>query len=1020
MAVCLQSHSCWSLLEGVATPSALVAAARRRGVRVLALTDTNGLHGVLEFIDAAAVEGVRPAVGVTLARGDERVVVLAADASGWPSMCRLVTRMRVGGRAPGEPAVDPHEALVACHGGIHALVSRASGLERLAPLMPGRVWALVVRPAPRGAPRGEEARLLAAAERLRVPVVAGSGGVLLTRGDPHRHRLLEAMAAGRMIDQTDSTRWGPAHTILGPDGLAARFADIPQAVGNLRLLADAIGDDIVPRRLILPRPRLPFGAPEARVLRRACERGLAARGMLGRPDARSRLEHELGIIGNAGLDGYFLIVRSIARHARRLGHTLALRGSAGNSLVCYLVGITDVDPLRFDLAFARFLHPGRPDLPDIDLDFDWKVRDEAIDWAIRHHGLRHCARISSHQFLQGRSSFREACKLHGLSEAQITALPAGMEERAAAVIERQEGCPLPPKNFPLEPGRWPRLVADARLLLGQPRHLSLHPGGIVMAAGPMEDHVPLEWSDTGGLMTQFDKDGVERMGLVKIDLLGNRALGALDESGKILRAQGVNSAVIPEDDPATLDLVRRGDTLGVVQLESPAMRHLLAKLRPRAVDDVVEALALVRPAAAGMGAKERFVRRRRGAEPADTLPELLRRILPGTDGMMVFEDDALRLIQALTGWGDMESNAFRKRVARHRATEEAEQLRRMFLRGIAGSGLPLREAEELWSQLSKFNRYSFCKSHAVSYGLIAWRSAWLKARHPAAFWAGALNNNGGCYPVWVYVEAARRTGLAILPPCVNRSDGGFTVEGGGLRAGLGSVAGLASEIIGRLLDERRCRGSFGGVEDFQRRLAPGPETVRMLARAGALDGFRGERRAVLLEMAWKERLGNRPGDREMFPRDIAPDWAPPPAPWFERGAETFAALGFTVDRPLPDLFSPWLPAEESLVFARDLPRLVGRTVSLAGLFATGRDTRTIRGEPMQFVTLVDRSGEADVSLFPGTCAPVRHWHLGPWLATGVVENQYDAITLTARAVRPLRSPGMEVPLTVGEPCAVGA
>ena len=1007
-------------MEGVASPSALVTAACRRGIRVLALTDTNGLHGALEFIDAASAQGVRPVVGATLVLGGQRLVVLAGEASGWATLCRLLTRVRLSGRVPGELAADPHELVADCHAGIHALVSHASGLQRLAPLMPGRVWALVVRPAPRGAPVGEECRLLAAAERLRVPVVAGSGGVLLTRQDQHRHRLLEAVATGRLLDQTESTRWAPANTILGPDGLARRFADIPQAVENLSRLVAAIDDDIVPRRLILPKPHLPFGSPEGRVLRRACERGLAARGLLGRADARSRLDLELRIIGDAGLDGYFLIVRSIARHARRMGHTLALRGSAGNSLVCYLVGITDVDPLRFDLAFARFLHPGRPDLPDIDLDFDWKVREEVIDWVTRRHGPRRCVRICSYQFLQARSSFREACKIHGLSEAQVALLPAGMDEKVAQAIERPGDLPTPPANFPLESQRWPRLVADARLLLGQPRHLSLHPGGIVMASGPMDEHTPLECSETGGLMTQFDKDGVERMGLVKIDLLGNRALGALDESGKILRAQGLNHAVVPDDDPATLDLVRHGDTLGVVQLESPAMRHLLTQMRPRGVEEVVESLALVRPAASGIGAKERFVRRRRDMEPVDAIPEPLLRALPATGGMMVFEDDALRLIQLLTGWSDMESSRFRKRIAKHRTVDEAEELRALFLPAVSRSGLSMKEAEELWNQLAKFNKYSFCKSHAVSYGLIAWRSAWLKAHHPAAFWAGALNNNGGCYPAWVYVEAARRGGLAILPPCVNRSDESFVVEDGGLRVGLGRLAGLPAEFLRRLLAERRLQGRYESAEDLRRRLRPGSETFRLLARAGALDGIEGERRAMLLNTAWKERLGSRSGDREMFPRDIAPNWKPPPGSWLEIAAEAFAVLGFTVDRPLPDLFSPWWPTEAGLTLAADLSRLVGRKVSVAGLFATGRDTHTAHGKPMQFVTLVDRSGEVDISLFPGTCAPLRQWHLGPWLVTGIVENQYDAITLTAQSVRPLRRPGVEVPIKMGEPCAVGA
>lgn len=1020
MPICLQSHSWWSWLEGVASPSCLVHAARRRGTRVLALTDTNSLCGVIEFVDAAAAEGIRSVVGATLARDEMRLVALAGEPSGWATLCRLVGRMRLGGRAPGESIADPCAAIAACHDGIHALVPRADWLGRLAPLMPGRVWAHVVRPVPRGVSPGEETRLLVAADRLGVPVVAGTGGVLFGERDAHRHRLLEAVSTGRMIDQVESGRWSARHTILGSEELAYRFRDIPFAVANLRLLADAIADDIVPRRVVMPRPRVPFGVPGALLLRRACERGMEARGMTGRPEARARMERELSIIGETGLEGYFLIVRSIARHARGRGHTLALRGSAGNSLVCHLLGITDVDPLRFDLPLARFLHPGRADLPDIDLDFDWKVRDEAIEWAIRRHLPGHCVRISSYQVLHGRSAFRESCKLHGLSDGQIAALPAGMDERAAEAIEAAGDGPARPANFPLEASRWPRLVADARLLVGQPRHLSLHPGGIVIAAGPVEGHSPLEWSETGGLATQFDKDGVERVGLVKIDLLGNRALGALDESGKILGGGGMAEAIVPEDDPATLGLIRRGETMGVVQLESPAMRHLLVQMRPRGVDDVVESLALVRPAASGIGAKERFVRRRRGLEPSERLPELFRRVLPGTEGMMVFEDDALRLVQALTGWDDAETARFRKAVAKHRTEAEAAALRARFLPAVAGSGLPAADADELWRQLAKFNKYSFCKSHAVSYGLIAWRSAWLKAHHPQAFWAGALNNNGGCYPTWVYVEAARRSGLEILPPCVNRSGSGFTVCGDGLRVGLGRIAGLPSEHVGRILDDRARRGAYQSVEDLLRRLAPGPEAARLLARSGALDTLGGERRATLLSLAWGERIGVRAGVPELFPRDLGPGWNPAPATRFERAADSFTLFGFTVDRPLPDLFLSCWPSPERVARAADLPRLLGRTVSVAGLFATGRDTHTGRGDPMQFITLVDRTGEADISLFPGSCPPIKHLHLGPWLATGVVESQYDAITLTAHSVRPLRRPRLEVPIAPGDSCAVGA
>jgi DNA polymerase-3 subunit alpha len=267
--------------------------------------------------------------------------------------------------------------------------------------------------------------------------------------------------------------------------------------------------------------------------------------------------------------------------------------------------------------------------------------------------------------------------------------------------------------------------------------------------------------------------------------------------------------------------------------------------------------------------------------------------------------------------------------------------------------------------------------------------------------------------------------VPILPPCVNDSEEGFTVRSSGLRVGLGRIAGLPGEFIGRLLADRSRSGLYKSYADLESRLYPGPETVRLLARAGALDSVSIERRALLLDAAWRQKLGMRPGAVEMFPDHLGPDWAPPPATRFERAADAFRLLGFTPDHPLLDLFAPWLPRPGTrlsapLTDAANLRHLVGQRVSVVGLFATGRDTVTAQGRPMQFVTLVDRSGEADISLFPGTCAPVVHLHLGPWLATGVVESQYDAITLTADSFQPLRRPGLEGSINAGDTCALGA
>src|SRR5262249_18409522 len=350
----------------------------------------------------------------------------------------------------------------------------------------------------------------------------------------------------------------------------------------------------------------------------------------------------------------------------------------------------------------------------------------------------------------------------------------------------------------------------------------------------------------GLVMTQLDKDCVERVGLVKIDLLGNRALSGVDEA-RLHAGVLVPSATGTDGDPATLDLLRRGDTVGVTQLESPAMRHLLIQLRPRGLDDVIQALALLRPGAASIGMKDRFLRRRRGLEPAGVVHPSLEGVLGETHGLMLYEDDALRVLKALTGLPAVDADRLRKRISQQETEEEAGALGRVFRALCRRKGAPAEALGELWVQLAKFNRYSFCKSHAVSYGLIAWQGAYLKAHHPLAFWAAVLNNNQGAYPRRVYVEAIKRAGIEVRLPCVNRSGLEFLAEGSAIRTGLEAVAGLPNELRLAVVQERQRGGEYRDLADLRRRLSPGPEALATLIRAGALDFTGRSRPALVLE-----------------------------------------------------------------------------------------------------------------------------------------------------------------------------
>ncbi len=1028
MPVPLHTHSWYSLLEGVSSLEQLLERARACGYKALALTDTNNLYGAVPFVELACRLGVRPLLGACLRQQRTRCVALIAERAGYRNLCRILSRLHLEQR----PLTDllPENAE-----GLHVLVDDAALAERLREAFGARLWLEVTRP-PRS--RRQEQELLDAAERLGARLVASTAAHFTAPEEYPVYRLLTAVRQGTLLDQLPvELPLTPHHYLAGPEELRRRFRDLPQAVHNTDLLAEQLRSDVLPRDTILPQPRLPRQFNPSQYLRLLCERGLRRRDLGESLAARERLREELAVIESGALAGYFLVVRDIARFARRRRHGMALRGSAGNSLVCYLLEITDVDPLRFNLSLERFLHAGRPDLPDIDLDFDWKVRDEVIAYVMRRHGLRHTAMISSHLFLQPRSAFREAGKVHGLSNEQISRLLEilpervekllRIEDRGSRIEKDNEGAKsldprssildpqssiLDPRSsaFPLEPARWPRLLRDARLLLGRPHHLSIHPGGVVITPRPLEEYVPLQMAPKGVPITQFEKDAAGHIGLVKIDLLGNRALAAVDEAQRLVVASG---QLLPhdlhrclEEDGQTLELVQRGDTLGVNQLESPAMRHLLVQMQPRCIDDVIQTLALVRPGAAAVGMKERFLRRRRGLEPLGDLDPRLEMLQP-TQGLMLYEDDALHVIRALTGWDVPEAYRFYKQIARDETGEHAAELSVPFLEACSAQNVPGALAAEQWVQLTKFRHYTFCKSHAVSYGLLAWLGAYFKRHHPLCFWTAVLNNNQGSYPRRVYVEAIKRAGIELRLPCVNRSAGPFAIEGDTIRVGLDAVANLSQELKIAILTERRRHGPYRDLADFRRRVTPGPEALATLIRCGALDFTGRTRPALLLEAdLFEKEKGKRQkakgslDEPALFPFALelftSEGWSPPDYSAEQRLRDEWDLLGFVLGPPLMALFRPQLPS--GLITSPEIPAHLGRMVSLAGMTATARQARTADGRDLQFLTLQDEWGLVEVTLFAGMCPQLIALGLGPYLATGRVEDHLGVLALNARSV----------------------
>ncbi|MFT7670104.1 MAG: DNA-directed DNA polymerase III PolC [Planctomycetota bacterium] len=590
-----------------------------------------------------------------------------------------------------------------------------------------------------------------------------------------------------------------------------------------------------------------------------------------RPEVVRRLDYELSAIDKLGFSAYFILVDQIAKFARDEGIPCVGRGSAADSLVAYCLKLTDADPFKYDLIFERFLNPTRSDRPDIDLDFCWRRRDEVTEHVYKLFGAHRTAMISTLNCFGLRAAFRETALVHGFPPAVVTrwskVLPyyapdaaksafdgevatdeGEGERRSAASCDTENTIALAfrstpeARDFPFDDPRWRQVLRIANDLVGTPRHFGLHPGGVVVAPGPITDFAACQRAAKGMVVTQFDKNGVEAIGLVKMDLLGNRALTVLDDTLIELRAQGieVDLETIAEDDEATGETLATGRSLACFQVESPGMRNLLQQTGARDMNAVIQAVALIRPGPASSGMKDAYVRRFRGLEAPTPPHPRLTDVLWDTQGVMLYQEDVMRVAQALAGMDLAEADLLRRALQKRR-THELEPLAKRFRDGCDEEGISPADAANVWDLVANFASFGFCKAHAVTYGRISYRAVWLKTHHPAVYMTAFINSHTGYYKQRVYVEEARRLGAVILPPDINRSRVGFSIEWIGtapaMRIGLGGVKGLSKALLERILEQREIEGPFLSMPDFLERSRAHTDEVEHLIQCGALDSF---------------------------------------------------------------------------------------------------------------------------------------------------------------------------------------
>jgi error-prone DNA polymerase len=797
----LSVRSYFSIKDGAFSPEDLARRTAELGMPAVALTDRDGLYGSPRFAAACSHYGVRPIFGATLTvrtlAGDRLVTMLAKDATGYGNLCRLITAAQMSGER-GDPALTTGQVCERAVGLI-CLLGPESDPGRLA--IEGRLDAARAALCPYldafGLPgRGDSSpslfvnvrshlepdstsqvrRLVKLADDSGVPAVATNGVRYLGPEDAFLADVLECMREIVPLAEHHISHRNSEGYLKPAQDMRALFEEKPELCDRTVEIAERCEFDLGVGERHFPDFPTPRDRSAGSVLAERCWRGMTDRGMRPTREVSDRLNHELALIQTMGYAAYFLTVADIVDDIRAMGIRVACRGSAAGSLVCHLTRISDVDPVRHGLLFERFINPLRDELPDIDIDVESARRKEVYDAILARYGDDRCACVNMVDTFRARGAIREVGKALGLPEGEVDlaakAFPHIEAHHVRAAIEH-----LPElEGLNLNAGQLEMLFGVVERLNGFPRHIALHPSGVVLSGHHLPDRVPLERSFEGYRMVQADKDDVELLGLLKLDVLGVRMLSAMRHCLDEIASTGgekVDLDEIPQGDPTTFELIRSSDTLGCFQIESPGQRELLQKFQPTQWSDLIVDISLFRPGPVKSDMITPFLNRRHGVEPVWYPHPFLEPALAESYGVVVYHEQVMKVLAAVAGYDLSECD----RIRRHLADDlEVEQIEPDFLRRAVARGVPERLAKDIWDKILQFASFGFCKAHAAAFAVPTYQSAWLKAHYPAHFLAGVLTHEPGMYPRRLILEDARHHGIEILPLDINLSEPEYTVE----------------------------------------------------------------------------------------------------------------------------------------------------------------------------------------------------------------------------------------------------
>lgn len=1007
----LHVHTEFSLLDGASRIKNLVTAVKELGMDSVAITDHGVMYGTIDFYKECLKQGVKPIIGceVYLAPGSRKerqeingvkyyhLILLAENQTGYRNLVQLVSLANIEGMYY-KPRVDK-ELLKKYHEGIICLSACVAGEIPRALIQGNKAKAeslvqeylnifgkdnffLEIQNHGLAEERISNAGLVELAQKYNIGLVATNDCHYVLRADSEFHDILLCIQMGKTIADPARMRFNSDdYYVKSPAEMAELFKDYPEAIANTEKIAARCQVDFEFGHIQLPYYPIPSQyADDEAYLRALCEQALPDRYPKSSEAVIKRLDYELSIIHRMGYDSYFLIVWDFINYSRQHGIGVGPgRGSAAGSIVAYLLGITNLDPLKYELLFERFLNPDRVTMPDIDIDFDYIQRSKVIDYVKERYGYDHVAQIVTFGTMAAKGAVRDVGRVLNMPYSQVADIAKLIPNELKITLDKALKESADFRKLYDSDADVKKLIDLARKIEGLPRHSSTHAAGVVIARNPLTDYLPVTVSE-GTLVTEFDKDHVEELGLLKMDFLGLRTLTVINDTIaniKKNRQEVIDINAIPLADELTADMLCAGKTGAVFQMESSGMTNLVKDLAPRNFADLIPTVALYRPGPLGSGMVEDFIGGRHGTKEVTYMHPLLEPILKETFGVVLYQEQVMQIVQVLAGFSLGQADLLRRAMGKKKHEILLAQ-KENFLKGCAQNQIDADLATTIFDLLTHFADYGFNKSHSAAYALVAWQTAYLKAHYPAEFMAAMLTSIMDTQKVPRYIELARRMELEILPPDINASMANFSVDHEAIRFGLAAVRNVGDAAIASIVEARQADGRFKSLLDFCKRIDTSTINKRMLEsliKCGAFDSLGAKRSQLLAIMdaamseAQREKRDAMNGQLGLFGEDIGETYALklpdiPEASMPERLNWEKENTGFYITGHPLDEFRASLKNLPTIEFIQHGGVKDKQVVRIGGMVTEAKRITTRKGDTMCFLTIEDYTERLEVTVFP--------------------------------------------------------